>query len=144
MAWDALAGAGIIADSQVLTRFQDDLAPILHASGIWRFPVFFEDDTLFRLSPGELRLTEVEETIFTPGLKILNFHPTFFAANVPSTAFYGEIKGRWFEAGSDLESLVHRGRGTRDVMVELIALVHSRRFPFHCFETVVDKLLNAA
>src|SRR5262249_21769098 len=39
-----LADAGVIADSQLCTFFQGELQPMLHSSGIVRFPTFFEDD----------------------------------------------------------------------------------------------------
>lgn len=140
MAWDALAAAGIVADSQLLTYFQEGLAPLLHASGIWRFPVYFEDDIFFRHFPDELSLKRIEGTLFGSGLKVLNFHPTFVAANVPSPAYYGEIKSRWFSAGADHEGMVHPNRGTRAVLEELAALVTSRGFVFESFETLVDRL----
>jgi hypothetical protein len=140
MAWDALAAAGIVADSQVPTYFQESIAPLLHASGIWRLPVYLEDDIFFRYFPHDLDLHRVGSTLFGPGLKILNFHPTFFAANVPSLAYYGEIKSRWFSPDADHRALVFHGRGTRSVLEELTALVRSRGFAFQSFETLVDRL----
>jgi len=140
MAWDALAAAGIRADSQLPTYFQEGIAPLLHASGIWRLPVYFEDDIFLRYFPHGLDLARIEPTLFGPGLKILNFHPTFFAANVPSLAYYGEIKDRWFAPGTDHGTLVYPGRGTRIVLEELVTLVRSRGFTFQPFEHVVDRL----
>jgi polysaccharide deactylase WbmS-like protein len=140
LAWDALAAAGIVADSQVPTYFQEGLAPLLHASGIWRFPVYFEDDIFFRYFPDELSLSRIEGTLFGPGLKILNFHPTFVAANVPSLAYYDRIKSRWFSSGTDHRTLIHPNRGTRNVLEELTALVQSRGFRFDSFEHLVDRL----
>jgi hypothetical protein len=140
MAWDALAAAGIVADSQLPTYFQDGLVPLLHASGIWRLPVYFEDDIFFRYYPDRLALGRIDATLFGQGLKILNFHPTFVAANVPSLPHYERMKARWFAAGSDLPSLVHAGRGTRDVFEELVALIQARGFGFQSFETLVDRL----
>ena len=130
MAWDALAASGIVADSQLPTYFQDGLVPLLHASGIWRLPVYFEDDIFFRAFPLELHLDHIRATLFSPGLKVLNFHPTFVAANVPSPAYYAEIKARWFSTPGDHPKLVHRGRGTREVLEELAVLVTSRGFAF--------------
>jgi hypothetical protein len=140
MAWDALAAAGIVADSQIPTYFQDNLTPLLHASGIWRLPVYLEDDIFFRYFPHVLDLDAVEVTLFAPGLKIFNFHPTFVAANVPSLAYYGEIKGRWFSPDADHATMVYPGRGTRVVLAELAALVRSRGFVFTSFEDLVDRL----
>jgi hypothetical protein len=140
MAWDALAAAGIVADSQLPTYFQEAIAPLLHASGIWRLPVYFEDDIFFRYFPHDLNLNRIEATLFGSGLKILNFHPTFFAANVPSLPYYAEIKSRLFSPDADHHELVYQGRGTKNVLEELAGLVKSRSFSFHSFETVVDRL----
>jgi hypothetical protein len=140
MAWDALAAAGIVADSQVPTYFQEGLVPLLHASGIWRLPVYFEDDIFFRSFPLELPLERIQPTLFGPGLKIFNFHPTFFAANVPSPDYYAAIKARWFSTTGADEQLVHAGRGTRAVLEELAALVTAKGFAFESFEALVDRL----
>jgi len=139
-AWDALAAAGIVADSQLPTYFQEGLVPLLHASGIWRLPVYLEDDIFFRYFAHDLSLDRVSATLFEPGLKILNFHPTFFAANVPSLAYYDEIRNRWFSPGADHRTLVYHGRGTRNVLEELTTLVKSRGLAFESFEAVVDRL----
>ncbi len=140
MAWDALAAAGVIADSQLPTYFQEGLVPLMHASGIWRLPVYFEDDIFFRSFPLDLPLDRIQATLFGPGLKVLNFHPTFVAANVPSPAYYAEIKTRWFSPAGDHRKLVHPGRGTRAVLEELAALVTSKGFAFESFEALVDRL----
>jgi len=140
MAWDALAVAGIVADSQIPTYFQENLTPLLHASGIWRFPVYLEDDIFFRYFPDVLSLHAVEATLFAPGVKIFNFHPTFVAANVPSLAYYTTIKSRWFSPDADHPKMVHPDRGTRTVLEELTALVRARGFTFTSFETLVDRL----
>jgi hypothetical protein len=140
MAWDVLAAAGIVADSQLPTYFQDGLVPLLHASGIWRLPVYFEDDIFFRYFPDELSLRQLDATLFGPGLKILNFHPTFVAGNVPSLPHYQGIKERWFAPGADLASLVHPGRGTRVVFEELVTRIGAHGVSFQSFEALVDRL----
>jgi len=144
MAWDVLAAAGIVADSQLPTYFQGGLTPLLHASGIWRLPVYFEDDIFFRYFPDVLGLEPIETTLFASGLKVLNFHPTFVAANVPSLDYYAAIKGRWFSPDTDHAQMVHPGRGTSTVLEELTALVRTRGFEFGSFESLVDRLPVAA
>ena len=140
MAWDALAAAGIVADSQLPTYFQGDLVPLLHASGIWRLPVYFEDDIFFGYFPDTLDLASIETTLFLPGLQVLNFHPTFVAANVPSPDYYAAIKSRWFTPGADHRQMVHPGRGTRTVLEELTGAVRAHGVAFTSFETLVDRL----
>ena len=140
MAWDALAAAGIVADSQLPTYFQSDLVPLLHASGIWRLPVYFEDDIFFRAFPDVLDLRRIERTLLSPGLKILNFHPTFVAANVPSPEHYAGMRDRWFSPGADHAAMVHPGRGSRTVLEELAGIVRARGLAFTSFEALVDRL----
>ena len=72
--WRALRSAGIVADSQLGTLFQGYLLPVVHWTRIIRLPVYFEDDTFFDLEES-LNLDNIAPTLFTPGLKILNFHP---------------------------------------------------------------------
>lgn len=141
MAWDALAAAGIVADSQLPTFFQEGLVPILHASGVWRLPVYFEDDIFFRYFADALDLRVLDGTLFGPGLKILNVHPTFVAANIPSLPHYDAIKSRWFAADADHAAMVHDGRGTRTVLEDLTALITARGYGFESFERVVDRVI---
>jgi hypothetical protein len=54
--------------------------------------------------------------------------------------YYSAIKAPWFSADDGHENLVHPGRGTRDVLEELLALIVSRGFSFESFEALVDSL----
>jgi hypothetical protein len=137
-AWQALASAGIVADSQVATLYQENLVPLLHWSGLLRFPVYFMDDVFFLHEAPSLSLGALQNTLFTPGLKILNVHATYFACNVPSQAYYEEIRGRIFNADSKDEGLSWTGRGTANVVEELIQRIHSGGYSFVGFETLVD------
>ena len=87
-----------------------------------------------------LPLERIQPTLFGPGLKIFNFHPTFVAANVPSPDYYATIKARWFSSAGGDQQLVHAGRGTRAVLEELAALVTAQGFTFESFEALVDRL----
>jgi hypothetical protein len=136
--WKALASAGIVADSQTATLYQENLVPLLHWSGMLRFPVYFVDDVFFIHEAPSLSLDALLSTLFTPGLKILNVHATFFACNVPSQAYYEEIRGRIFDTEIKAEGLAWTGRGTADVVEELLQQIMSRGYSLEGFETVVD------
>jgi hypothetical protein len=141
--WSSLATAGIKADSQVVTLYQPRLMPLRHWTGIWRLPVFFEDDVFFDLESRSLDLAPVLESLFSPGLKILNFHATFVAFNIPARPYYEQNKQRIF-SGADPQTLVWGKRGTREVFRDLVDRIRSRGHGFISFESVVDRLLGPA
>ncbi len=128
--WRALAGAGIVADSQIPTRFQSHLSPLQHCSGIWRFPVFFEDD-VFLATNGALALDGVD--LFSPGLKILNFHAIHVANNTPSMEFYETHKQ---------SPMRHEGRGIESILVELFDRITAAGHAFVPFESLVDTFIG--
>jgi len=136
--WRALREAGIEADSQLATRFQGHLLPLHHRTGIVRLPVYFEDDVFFDVHEDGLNLDAIAPTLFTPGLKILNFHPTFVGCNTPSREYHERMKPRIFAPGLTSEGLVWQGRGTMTVLRELLDRILSRGHRFQTFHSVVD------
>jgi hypothetical protein len=100
-----------------------------------RFPIFFEDDVFCRHSPYQLDLNLVLPTLFSPGLKILNFHATFVANNIPSRDYYEEHKKALFSSSPLLR---FDGRGTEDVFDELIATIKMKGYAFQSFEDLFN------
>lgn len=141
-AWTALRDAGIVADSQVCTRWQVGLTPLLHWTGIVRLPVFFEDDVFFTMSP-DLDLGPVLTALRQPGLKVLDVHATFFATNCPSPAHYAEHRDAVFGSSTAPFAAVHSGRGSATVLVELLDALDQAGIAVEPFETVVDECLAA-
>jgi len=119
-AWQELRAAGIVADSQFASLFQGYLLPTIHWTGIVRLPIYFEDDVFLDIASGDLNLEAILLTLFTPGLKILSFHPTFIACNTPSRAYHEARKSRIFAENSTADGLRWDGRGTRDVFRGLV------------------------
>jgi hypothetical protein len=136
--WRELRSAGIVADSQLGTLFQGYLLPVVHWTGIIRLPVYFEDDTFFDIEQSVLNLETILPTLFTPGLKILNFHPTFVGCNTPSRSYHERLKARIFAPGSSAAELRWGGRGTLDVFRELVERILSRGYQFQKFHSVVE------
>jgi hypothetical protein len=136
--WRALRSAGIVADSQFGTLFQGYLLPIVHWTGIVRLPVYFEDDTFFDIEASGLNLETIMPTLFSPGLKILNFHPTFVGCNTPSRSYHEQLKTRIFASNSSAAGLRWGGRGTLVVFRELMERILSRGHLFHRFQSVVE------
>lgn len=106
----ALAKAGIVADSQHLTPCQGFLLPIIHFTGILRLPVYFEDNTAFDAADSSLSVAAFKSSLFTPGLKILNFHPTFVGCNTPSQAHYNSVRANVFGTAEAADGVLWEGR----------------------------------
>jgi hypothetical protein len=138
--WRALRSAGMVADSQLATLFQGHLSPLVHWTGILRFPVYFEDDVFFdTCSPEDgLNLDAIMPTLFTPGLKILNFHPTFAACNTPSRSYHERMKPAIFHPDSTAGGVHWEGRGTLTVMRELLDRILSHGYRFQTFHSIVE------
>lgn len=136
--WRALREAGIVADSQLGTLFQGYLLPVVHWTGIVRLPVYFEDDTFFDVEHPGLDLDTILPTLFTPGLKILNFHPTFVGCNTPSREYHEQRKPQIFARGSSLDDTHWHGRGTLTVFRELVERIGSAGHEFHRFQSLVE------
>ncbi len=138
ISWRALRSAGIVADSQPCSLFQGHLLPLVHWTGIVRLPVYFEDDLFFDIEEPDLNLDTILPTLFTPGLKVLNFHPTFVGCNTPSRACHEAWKPRIFSAQPSPEGLQWGGRGNLDVMRELLERILARGYRFHRFQSLVE------
>jgi len=137
----ALASAGIIADSQNPTPCQGYLLPMIHFTGILRLPVYFEDDVAFdAVEP--LSVEVFRKSLFTPGLKIVNFHPTFVACNTPSQAHYNAVRSNVFGTHEPADGVRWAGRGTADVLDELMSEILSSGRTFESLHGVLDELLR--
>jgi SAM-dependent methyltransferase len=121
---------GIRYDSNLCLHMQAGLEPLQHATGVLRYPVFFEDDVNWMRAPGDWRL-DLEEFI-TPGLKILNFHPFFVAANIPSFEYYQSIKSHISTVDeTTIEEIRYRGEGTRTFLERLLEALAARSERFY-------------
>ena len=136
----ALAKAGIVADLQNPTPCQGYLLPMVHPSGIVRLPVYFQDDIAFD-AVGEFTVDVFLQSLLTPGLKILNFHPTFVGCNTPSLAHYNSVRGRVFGTSRRGEGVVWQGRGTANMLDELMGEILIAGYRFEALHAVVDELL---
>ena len=138
----ALAKAGIVADSQNPTPCQGYLFPMVHETGILRLPVYFEDDIAFD-AIGEFTVDVFRQSLLTPGLKILNFHPTFVGCNTPSLPHYNSVRSRVFGTSQPSEGVVWEGRGTANMLEELMGEILTAGYTFDSLHSVVDELLKS-
>lgn len=136
----ALAKAGIIADSQNPTPCQGYLLPMIHPAGILRLPVYFEDDTAFDAVDSSFTASVFRKSLFTPGLKILNFHPTFVGCNTPSMAHYNSVRAKVFGTDQPADGVRWSGRGTANMLDELMGEILSAGHAFSSLHSMVDEL----
>jgi hypothetical protein len=128
---DRMAARGVAYDSNLCLYLQPDLKPLFHWSGIWRFPVFWEDDVHWRRG-GDWSFARYEDLFFTPGLKIINVHPFNFALNAASDGFYQAHKGHCTSlTDSRARQLRWLGAGTRTFVLSLIDAVLSQGHRFY-------------
>lgn len=122
----ALRRRGLLYDSNLCLFLQPGCVPLLHHTGLVRFPVFWEDDVHFgRELP--FRFEAYERYFETPGLKVINLHPLLFALNVPSAEFYAAHKHLNGERDPRTGLLArHPGAGSRTFLAELADHVLAR------------------
>jgi hypothetical protein len=121
----ALAERGLRFDSNTCRQLEPDIAPIELASGLRRFPVFFEDDIHWG-RPRSWRFEDHTAAFFSAGLKILNFHPFMVALNAPDGAFYARHKHLIPTLGADeAAGLRHPGLGAGTFLVEALAAIQA-------------------
>ncbi len=131
-----MAGRGLRYDSNLCLYMQDNLVPLLHQSGLVRFPVFWEDDVHWMRGGSWCLDDDVVEQFLRPGLKVLNFHPIAVALNIPDADFYQAHKESVTSVTSeDIECLRYRGAGARTFLIELLSRL--QRFG-HRFNTLGD------
>jgi hypothetical protein len=139
----SLRRRGIVADSNDCLHLQPGITPQMHCSGLLRIPVFLEDDVLLAHVASVPRFEELLPTLFSPGLKVFNFHPALLALNTPSAAAYEDARGDLYGGGSFPVPPQESARGIADLLRELVGEVRERGFDFESFEAIVDEALSA-
>lgn len=143
-----LSAAGIIVDSQYPTAFSSHITPSVHAAGIVRLPVWFEDDIWMRVvGDTEQPLESALPSLDTPGLKILNVHPVHIALNSPHASYYEERREAIYSSPDDIDPrgrLEFDGRGVRDVVEDIIALAERDGETFIAFDALAQRALRAS
>jgi hypothetical protein len=127
-----MARRGFRYDSNLCVYLQPNLMPLRHASGLVRFPVFWEDDVHWLHTNGDWELSKVLPAFFSPGLKVLNFHPFFVAANIPNQEYYASVKAHIKTLDAEHIDQVRCNReGTRTFLIRLLQELAMRRQRFY-------------
>jgi Polysaccharide deacetylase len=136
----ALTAHGLRIDSNTHGHLQGGLAPIELPSGLLRLPVFFEDDCHWTQDM-TWRFRDHETDFFSPGLKILNFHPFLVSLNAPDAAFYHRHKRHIPTLTvSDAARLRHQGDGIATFLIEAIRVIQASGCRFVTLGEMADSL----
>lgn len=113
--------------SNTVTILQPYLQPVLHESGLFEFPIFFEDGTQLYNQMG-FEIGKYLKNFTSPGIKIISFHPMNFVINSPTLQYMRNIKdtlSREEYNNLSLEKIEHyknRLKGIKDICVEILKL----------------------
>jgi hypothetical protein len=78
---------------------------------------------------------------FSPGLKVLNFHPFFVALNAPDAAFYQRHKSKIQTLDAkDAAELRHAGQGSESFLIEAITAIHAAGHDFMTLGALAERL----
>jgi hypothetical protein len=135
----SLASHGFVADSNVVGFLQPDLVPLLHAAGLLRLPIFFEDAWFLEWGVPDLGLEMVKQQLARPGLKVLNVHPALLAINAPSMDYYNERRPHLY--GEDAEQFAldpYPGRGAASLLFEIVEFAVASGIRITSFPAIVD------
>jgi Polysaccharide deacetylase len=119
----AFVQRGFKYDSNLCLFLEPECRPLRHASGLLRFPVFWEDDIHFgKQLPFEL--ATIRSHLDRPGMKVFNVHPLLVALNVPTADYYQSSTPlyRSFDPETWRKS-VFNGAGVHTFLEELLQYV---------------------
>ena len=135
---EILAKRGLRYDSNVFRHLESGLLPERLASGLLRLPVFFEDDVHWD-GGHSWDFREHAADFFSPGLKVLNFHPFFVALNVPNASFYARQK-RHITSLTEQEAalLRHPGAGTASFLIMCLEAIVAAGYRFRSLGDLAD------
>lgn len=130
---------GFLYDSNLCLHLQENIVPLRTSAGPIRFPVFWEDDVHWATEHGDWCVEHYLERFTTHGLKILNIHPFFLAANIPSQEYYEKVKHHIKTLSADTVGEVrYDGPGVRTFAETLLKELRNRGFQFHTLRQLYE------
>ena len=126
----ALVRRGYRLDSTTYRHLAPDIIAETLPCGLTRLPVFFEDDCHWQAGL-TWRFADHAAAFFTPGLKVLNFHPFFVMLNIPHADFYARFKHRITSLTADEAArLRHEGAGAGTFLIEALTMIQAQGHRF--------------
>lgn len=115
---------GFIYDRNLLSYKIPQLTAFRHYNGLWRLPIFWEDDIWFTAEPGvpfDERMLALEHFRY-----IFNFHPIHLYLNTASTAHYQAFKSLQHQPAM-LKNHVSTDYGARSYFFDLAAYLNEQK-----------------
>ena len=130
---------GLAYDSNLCLHFQEAIVPLQMGSGPIRFPVYWEDDVHWSVNSSDWRVENYLDRFTSPGLKILNIHPFFFAANIPGQEYYERVKQHVKTLSAEtIRDVRYEGPGVRTFAEALLKELRNRGFRFHTLHQLYE------
>ena len=134
--------------SNICTRCEKDLKPILHRSGLLSLPIFFEDGCYLIMDP-DLRFENIKKKLDLPGLKIFNFHPAHLAFNTPNFSYTRNIKDslsreKWINISKkEIFSFENRKFGIRNFIEKIIEFLEKKNYKYFFLDDIYNIWFNS-
>jgi hypothetical protein len=146
---DMAVQKGYKYSSNTCTR-QELIPPFRHRSGLYEFPVFFEDGS-YLWNNGSLDFGEERKGWFSAkegGLYIINIHPMHMAVNTPYFQYTRDIKDRLSReefnniGAREVEILRFKGYGIADFVKEMAEFVLERKIRTGRLDLVAERTVT--
>lgn len=125
----AMVEAGMLISSNVCTDLEI-VSPFKDRFGTLEVPIFLEDGGyLWRNHP-----MKINQALMKTGMKVITIHPMHFSLNTPNFTYMYDIKKslnrkEWKGMTQErLHNLRWKGRGIRDLLVDLLKTTHQTFF----------------
>jgi hypothetical protein len=138
---NVFASRGFLFDSNLCLFLQPHCVPLFHASGMLRFPVYWEDDIHYQKKLS-FSLEELKSHLDIPGLKVINIHPLNFALNIADIDYYNSHKYLYDcrEVSFAWKQFVCKARGTRSLVQDLIDYCRKKGHIFMYMSDIYQKI----
>jgi hypothetical protein len=133
---DLFHRAGLKYDRNLLRYHDAEAEPFQYHNGLWRVPIFWEDDIWFAHQP----LAPFAPALLTQRAAplVFNFHPIHLYLNTASTEHYAAFKPYYHEPRKLLEYR-HKGYGVRSFFTDLIAHARTHQIPTGLLKELFDQ-----
>lgn len=111
------AESGIEYESNAHLPLHEGLHPVVRFKGLVSVPMYWADDTNFRLE-GSFDLADLR--LESPGLKVLDFHPIHIFMNTSGEAHYEEYKSHYQDPQRLVDFVNRKGPGVGTLFQSLL------------------------
>jgi hypothetical protein len=115
---------GLEYESSYLLPLTPGLHPVYKEYNLLEIPIYANDHFLLKVGAREFRTSLLK--LDRPGLKVCQFHPNMVFLNAAADAHYQDARADYHDAEA-LRQRRHKGRGVRDLFLDLLDELANRR-----------------